>query len=116
MADKSDLKAELERKKQCLAQIREEKKRKEKEKESETQQKAEAAPEDSDLHRKHRETKALLEHWNLTRTSIRYSCVIFWVCFKSLNGTSSKPLFRQAFPVFSILHFSLFATLYVLNY
>uniref|UniRef100_A0A673HMD5 Dynein cytoplasmic 1 intermediate chain 1 n=1 Tax=Sinocyclocheilus rhinocerous TaxID=307959 RepID=A0A673HMD5_9TELE len=56
--------------------IREEKKRKEEEKkkkESETQQKAEAAPEDSDLHCRHRGTKALLEHWNLTRTSIRYS-------------------------------------------
>ncbi|XP_072532223.1 cytoplasmic dynein 1 intermediate chain 1 isoform X2 [Salminus brasiliensis] len=64
MADKSDLKAELERKKQRLAQIREEKKRKEEEKkkkESETQQKAETAPEDSDLDRKRRETEALLQ-------------------------------------------------------
>ncbi|XP_017310814.1 cytoplasmic dynein 1 intermediate chain 1 isoform X1 [Ictalurus punctatus] len=64
MADKSDLKAELERKKQRLAQIREEKKRKEEEKkkkESEIQQKAEAAPEDSDLDRKRRETEALLQ-------------------------------------------------------
>ncbi|XP_066529931.1 cytoplasmic dynein 1 intermediate chain 1 isoform X2 [Hoplias malabaricus] len=64
MADKSDLKAELERKKQRLAQIREEKKRKEEEKkkkESETQQKTEAAPEDSDLDRKRRETEALLQ-------------------------------------------------------
>ncbi|KAA0710403.1 Cytoplasmic dynein 1 intermediate chain 1 [Triplophysa tibetana] len=64
MADKSDLKAELERKKQRLAQIREEKKRKEEErkkKESETQQKVEAAPEDSDLDRKRRETEALLQ-------------------------------------------------------
>ncbi|XP_073788027.1 cytoplasmic dynein 1 intermediate chain 1 isoform X4 [Danio rerio] len=64
MADKSDLKAELERKKQRLAQIREEKKRKEEEKkkkESETQQKAEVAPEDSDLDRKRRETEALLQ-------------------------------------------------------
>ncbi|CAL8297388.1 unnamed protein product [Lota lota] len=64
MADKSDLKAELERKKQRLAQIREEKKRKEEErkkKESENQQKAEAAPEDSDLDRKRRETEALLQ-------------------------------------------------------
>ncbi|XP_036422355.1 cytoplasmic dynein 1 intermediate chain 1 isoform X3 [Colossoma macropomum] len=64
MADKSDLKAELERKKQRLAQIREEKKRKEEEKkkkESETQQKAEIAPEDSDLDRKRRETEALLQ-------------------------------------------------------
>ncbi|CAL8397175.1 unnamed protein product [Gadus morhua 'NCC'] len=64
MADKSDLKAELERKKQRLAQIREEKKRKEEErkkKESENQQKAEAAPQDSDLDRKRRETEALLQ-------------------------------------------------------
>uniref|UniRef100_W5L536 Cytoplasmic dynein 1 intermediate chain 1 n=1 Tax=Astyanax mexicanus TaxID=7994 RepID=W5L536_ASTMX len=64
MADKSDLKAELERKKQRLAQIREEKKRKEEEKkkkESETQQKAETVPEDSDLDRKRRETEALLQ-------------------------------------------------------
>uniref|UniRef100_A0A8B9KJV5 Dynein cytoplasmic 1 intermediate chain 1 n=1 Tax=Astyanax mexicanus TaxID=7994 RepID=A0A8B9KJV5_ASTMX len=64
MADKSDLKAELERKKQRLAQIREEKKRKEEEKkkkESETQQKAETVPEDSDLDHKRRETEALLQ-------------------------------------------------------
>ncbi|XP_062385532.1 cytoplasmic dynein 1 intermediate chain 1 isoform X2 [Sardina pilchardus] len=64
MADKSDLKAELERKKQRLAQIREEKKRKEEErkkKESETQQKAEVVPVDSDLDRKRRETEALLQ-------------------------------------------------------
>ncbi|KAI1885736.1 hypothetical protein AGOR_G00206880 [Albula goreensis] len=64
MSDKSDLKAELERKKQRLAQIREEKKRKEEErkkKESEMQQKTEAVPEDSDLDRKRRETEALLQ-------------------------------------------------------
>uniref|UniRef100_A0A3Q3GVD0 Dynein cytoplasmic 1 intermediate chain 1 n=1 Tax=Kryptolebias marmoratus TaxID=37003 RepID=A0A3Q3GVD0_KRYMA len=64
MSDKSDLKAELERKKQRLAQIREEKKRKEEErkkKESDSQQKAEVTPEDSDLDRKRRETEALLQ-------------------------------------------------------
>uniref|UniRef100_A0A3B4TPF5 Dynein cytoplasmic 1 intermediate chain 1 n=1 Tax=Seriola dumerili TaxID=41447 RepID=A0A3B4TPF5_SERDU len=64
MSDKSDLKAELERKKQRLAQIREEKKRKEEErkkKETESQQKAEVTPEDSDLDRKRRETEALLQ-------------------------------------------------------
>ncbi|XP_029022996.1 cytoplasmic dynein 1 intermediate chain 1 isoform X3 [Betta splendens] len=68
MSDKSDLKAELERKKQRLAQIREEKKRKEEErkkkevrKKSESQQKTEATPEDSDLDRKRRETEALLQ-------------------------------------------------------
>ncbi|XP_062393699.1 cytoplasmic dynein 1 intermediate chain 1 isoform X2 [Sardina pilchardus] len=64
MSEKSDLKAELERKKQRLAQIREEKKRKEEErkkKESESQQKAESVSEDSDLDRKRRETEALLQ-------------------------------------------------------
>ncbi|XP_048117705.1 cytoplasmic dynein 1 intermediate chain 1 isoform X1 [Alosa alosa] len=64
MSEKSDLKAELERKKQRLAQIREEKKRKEEErkkKESEAQQKAESVSEDSDLDRKRRETEALLQ-------------------------------------------------------
>ncbi|XP_061838492.1 cytoplasmic dynein 1 intermediate chain 1 isoform X2 [Nerophis lumbriciformis] len=67
MSDKSDLKAELERKKQRLAQIREEKKRKEEErkkevtKKAESQQKTEASAEDSDLDRKRRETEALLQ-------------------------------------------------------
>ncbi|XP_061616373.1 cytoplasmic dynein 1 intermediate chain 1 isoform X2 [Phyllopteryx taeniolatus] len=68
MSDKSDLKAELERKKQRLAQIREEKKRKEEErkkkevtKKAESQQKTEATSEDSDLDRKRRETEALLQ-------------------------------------------------------
>ncbi|KAI9539755.1 Cytoplasmic dynein 1 intermediate chain 1 [Dissostichus eleginoides] len=64
MSDKSDLKAELERKKQRLAQIRQEKKIKEEErkkKESEIQQKRESIPEDSDLDRKRRETEALLQ-------------------------------------------------------
>ncbi|XP_057683677.1 cytoplasmic dynein 1 intermediate chain 1 isoform X2 [Corythoichthys intestinalis] len=64
MSDKSDLKAELERKKQRLAQIREEKKRKEEErkkKEAESQQKTEPTSEDSDLDRKRRETEALLQ-------------------------------------------------------
>ncbi|XP_053324384.1 cytoplasmic dynein 1 intermediate chain 1 isoform X3 [Spea bombifrons] len=64
MSDKSDLKAELERKKQRLAQIREEKKRKEEErkkKEAEMQQKTEPIHEDTDLDRKRRETEALLQ-------------------------------------------------------
>ncbi|XP_029298917.1 dynein cytoplasmic 1 intermediate chain 1a isoform X4 [Cottoperca gobio] len=68
MSDKSDLKAELERKKQRLAQIRQEKKIKEEErkkkevrKKSESQQKREAIPEVSDLDRKRRETEALLQ-------------------------------------------------------
>ncbi|XP_062848016.1 cytoplasmic dynein 1 intermediate chain 1 [Trichomycterus rosablanca] len=64
MSDRGDLKAELERKKQRLAQIREEKKRKEEErkkKESEVQQKAENTSEESDLDRKRKETEALLQ-------------------------------------------------------
>eukprot|EP00069_Balaena_mysticetus_P002694 bmy_04039T0 len=77
MSDKSDLKAELERKKQRLAQIREEKKRKEEERkkkeifavtyavlsevEADMQQKKEPVQDDSDLDRKRRETEALLQ-------------------------------------------------------
>ncbi|XP_069504651.1 cytoplasmic dynein 1 intermediate chain 1 isoform X2 [Ambystoma mexicanum] len=62
--DKSDLKAELERKKQRLAQIREEKKRKEEErkkKETDLQLTTEQVQEDTDLDRKRRETEALLQ-------------------------------------------------------
>uniref|UniRef100_A0A8C7VRY7 Cytoplasmic dynein 1 intermediate chain 2 n=1 Tax=Oncorhynchus mykiss TaxID=8022 RepID=A0A8C7VRY7_ONCMY len=63
MSDKSELKAELERKKQRLAQIREEKKRKEDErKKKEADLKKDAAPlDDSDLEKKRRETDALLQ-------------------------------------------------------
>ncbi|XP_041810953.1 cytoplasmic dynein 1 intermediate chain 1 isoform X8 [Chelmon rostratus] len=63
MSDKSDLKAELERKKQRLAQIREEKKRKEEERKKKEvrKKKREMTPEDSDLDRKRRETEALLQ-------------------------------------------------------
>ncbi|GAB1286419.1 Cytoplasmic dynein 1 intermediate chain 2 [Apodemus speciosus] len=70
MSDKSELKAELERKKQRLAQIREEKKRKEEErKKKETDQKKEAAvsvQEESDLEKKRREAEALLQSMGLT--------------------------------------------------
>ncbi|XP_027413604.1 cytoplasmic dynein 1 intermediate chain 2 isoform X8 [Bos indicus] len=73
MSDKSELKAELERKKQRLAQIREEKKRKEEErKKKETDQKKEAvAPvqEESDLEKKRREAEALLQSMGLTAES-----------------------------------------------
>uniref|UniRef100_A0A8C4ISY9 Dynein cytoplasmic 1 intermediate chain 2 n=1 Tax=Dicentrarchus labrax TaxID=13489 RepID=A0A8C4ISY9_DICLA len=64
MSDKSELKAELERKKQRLAQIREEKKRKEEErKKKEADQLKDAAlhQDDSDLEKKRRETEALLQ-------------------------------------------------------
>ncbi|XP_058889666.1 cytoplasmic dynein 1 intermediate chain 2 isoform X2 [Acipenser ruthenus] len=69
MSDKSELKAELERKKQRLAQIREEKKRKEEErKKKEADQKKEAAPpqDDSDLEKKRREAEALLQSMGIT--------------------------------------------------
>ncbi|RXM29057.1 Cytoplasmic dynein 1 intermediate chain 2 [Acipenser ruthenus] len=69
MSDKSELKAELERKKQRLAQIREEKKRKEEErKKKEADQKKEAAPpqDDSNLEKKRREAEALLQSMGIT--------------------------------------------------
>ncbi|RMC18553.1 hypothetical protein DUI87_04445 [Hirundo rustica rustica] len=72
MSDKSELKAELERKKQRLAQIREEKKRKEEErKKKETDQKKEVLPvqEESDLEKKRREAEALLQSMGLTPES-----------------------------------------------
>uniref|UniRef100_A0A9R1SHQ9 Dynein cytoplasmic 1 intermediate chain 1 n=2 Tax=Cyprinus carpio TaxID=7962 RepID=A0A9R1SHQ9_CYPCA len=62
MADKSDLKAELERKKQRLAQIREEKKRKEEEKKKkEVRKYFNETYSECDLDRKRRETEALLQ-------------------------------------------------------
>uniref|UniRef100_A0A667Z1B5 Dynein cytoplasmic 1 intermediate chain 2 n=1 Tax=Myripristis murdjan TaxID=586833 RepID=A0A667Z1B5_9TELE len=69
MSDKSELKAELERKKQRLAQIREEKKRKEEErKKKEADQKKDVAPlqDDSDLEKKRREAEALLQSMGIT--------------------------------------------------
>ncbi|OXB60634.1 hypothetical protein ASZ78_001167 [Callipepla squamata] len=72
MSDKSELKAELERKKQRLAQIREEKKRKEEErKKKETDQKKDVLPvqEESDLEKKRREAEALLQSMGLTPES-----------------------------------------------
>ncbi|XP_012691871.1 dynein, cytoplasmic 1, intermediate chain 2a [Clupea harengus] len=73
MSDKSELKAELERKKQRLAQIREEKKRKEedrKKKEAEQQKKEAAQPhDDSELDRKRREADAILQSMGITSES-----------------------------------------------
>uniref|UniRef100_A0A7N8XQ52 Dynein cytoplasmic 1 intermediate chain 2 n=1 Tax=Mastacembelus armatus TaxID=205130 RepID=A0A7N8XQ52_9TELE len=69
MSDKSELKAELERKKQRLAQIREEKKRKEEErKKKEADQLKDAAilQDDSDLEKKRREAEALLQSMGIT--------------------------------------------------
>uniref|UniRef100_A0A8D0DEY6 Dynein cytoplasmic 1 intermediate chain 2 n=1 Tax=Sander lucioperca TaxID=283035 RepID=A0A8D0DEY6_SANLU len=69
MSDKSELKAELERKKQRIAQIREEKKRKEEEKKKKdrgTEAGSSAGHEDSDLERKRREAEALLQSVGIT--------------------------------------------------
>ncbi|XP_030641744.1 dynein, cytoplasmic 1, intermediate chain 2a isoform X1 [Chanos chanos] len=68
MSDKSELKAELERKKQRLAQIREEKRKKEEERKKEAEQKKKAVPlqDDSDLERKRREAEDLLNSMGIT--------------------------------------------------
>uniref|UniRef100_A0A674MSV9 Dynein cytoplasmic 1 intermediate chain 2 n=1 Tax=Takifugu rubripes TaxID=31033 RepID=A0A674MSV9_TAKRU len=68
MSDKSEIKAELERKKQRLAQIREEKKRKEERKKKEADQQKDAVlhQDDSDLEKKRRETEALLQSMGIT--------------------------------------------------
>uniref|UniRef100_A0AAV2JQ93 Uncharacterized protein n=2 Tax=Knipowitschia caucasica TaxID=637954 RepID=A0AAV2JQ93_KNICA len=70
MSDKSELKAELERKKQRIAQIREEKKRKEEEKKKKDVDSKRASEgsghEDSDLERKRREADALLQSVGIT--------------------------------------------------
>ncbi|XP_007546528.1 cytoplasmic dynein 1 intermediate chain 2-like isoform X3 [Poecilia latipinna] len=68
MSDKSELKAELERKKLRLAQIREEKRRKEEERKKADQQQKEASQQqdDSDLEKKRREADALLQSMGIT--------------------------------------------------
>uniref|UniRef100_A0A3Q4I0B6 Dynein, cytoplasmic 1, intermediate chain 2b n=1 Tax=Neolamprologus brichardi TaxID=32507 RepID=A0A3Q4I0B6_NEOBR len=70
MSDKSELKAELERKKQRIAQIREEKKRKEEEKKKKDTERLKLfvcpGHEDSDLERKRREAEALLQSVGIT--------------------------------------------------
>ncbi|XP_077374372.1 dynein, cytoplasmic 1, intermediate chain 2a-like isoform X1 [Festucalex cinctus] len=69
MSDKSELKAELERKKQRIAQIREEKKRKEEEKkkkDGDSKRSVEAGSEDSDLEKKRKEAEALLQSVGIT--------------------------------------------------
>uniref|UniRef100_A0AAX7SUL8 Dynein, cytoplasmic 1, intermediate chain 2b n=1 Tax=Astatotilapia calliptera TaxID=8154 RepID=A0AAX7SUL8_ASTCA len=74
MSDKSELKAELERKKQRIAQIREEKKRKEEEKKKKdlfAMGGSSAGHEDSDLERKRREAEALLQSVGITPDPLR---------------------------------------------
>ncbi|XP_077472998.1 dynein, cytoplasmic 1, intermediate chain 2a-like isoform X1 [Stigmatopora argus] len=69
MSEKSELKAELERKKQRLAQIREEKKRKEEErkkKEAEILKETAVHHEESDLEKKRSEADALLQSFGIT--------------------------------------------------
>uniref|UniRef100_A0A672MVR8 Cytoplasmic dynein 1 intermediate chain 2-like n=1 Tax=Sinocyclocheilus grahami TaxID=75366 RepID=A0A672MVR8_SINGR len=69
MSDKSELKAELERKKQRLAQIREEKKRKEEERKKK-EEGASPLQDDSDLERKRREAEALLQSMGIVDASM----------------------------------------------
>ncbi|XP_051865312.1 cytoplasmic dynein 1 intermediate chain 2-like isoform X1 [Pristis pectinata] len=69
MADKSELKAELERKKLRLAQIREEKKRKEEEKkkkDGDFKKETPSSQVELDLERKRKETEALLQSIGIT--------------------------------------------------
>ncbi|KAJ3595299.1 hypothetical protein NHX12_004603 [Muraenolepis orangiensis] len=66
MSDKSELKAELERKKQRIAQIREEKKRKEEERKKKDGDAKRGSEDDSDLDRKRREAEALLQSVGIT--------------------------------------------------
>ncbi|XP_033984798.1 cytoplasmic dynein 1 intermediate chain 2-like isoform X2 [Trematomus bernacchii] len=70
MSDKSELKAELERKKQRLAQIREEKKRKEEERKKQAADQLKDAAnhqDDTDLEKKRRETEAMLQSMGITQ-------------------------------------------------
>uniref|UniRef100_A0AAR2IMJ0 Dynein, cytoplasmic 1, intermediate chain 2a n=1 Tax=Pygocentrus nattereri TaxID=42514 RepID=A0AAR2IMJ0_PYGNA len=82
MSDKSELKAELERKKQRLAQIREEKKRKEEERKK--KEEPVTLQDDSDLEKKRREAEALLQSMGITPDvpSWLFSeiCVCVYVC------------------------------------
>uniref|UniRef100_A0AAX7TZU4 Dynein, cytoplasmic 1, intermediate chain 2a n=1 Tax=Astatotilapia calliptera TaxID=8154 RepID=A0AAX7TZU4_ASTCA len=66
MSDKSELKAELERKKQRLAQIREEKRRKEEERKKAELKEVVLPQDDSDLEKKRREAEALLQSVGIT--------------------------------------------------
>uniref|UniRef100_A0A8C9TI14 Dynein cytoplasmic 1 intermediate chain 2 n=2 Tax=Scleropages formosus TaxID=113540 RepID=A0A8C9TI14_SCLFO len=68
MSEKSEWKAELERKKQRLAQIREEKRRKEEERKKEADQKKDAIllQDESDLEKKWREAEAMLQSMGMT--------------------------------------------------
>ncbi|XP_061413734.1 cytoplasmic dynein 1 intermediate chain 1-like isoform X5 [Lethenteron reissneri] len=110
MSDKTDLKAELERKKQRLAQIREEKRRKEEERKlKEAEMKRETVFDESDLERKRRETEALLhsigippeppldDHWtdhysHPLRVVTWDTCLFHYLVPPPMSPTSSKSL------------------------
>ncbi|XP_016123597.1 cytoplasmic dynein 1 intermediate chain 2 isoform X2 [Sinocyclocheilus grahami] len=83
MSDKSELKAELERKKQRLAQIREEKKKKEEErkkKELDGRKEGASPPQDdSDLERKRREAEALLQSMGIVDASMEDTCLFHYL-------------------------------------
>uniref|UniRef100_A0A8C4N4M3 Dynein cytoplasmic 1 intermediate chain 2 n=1 Tax=Eptatretus burgeri TaxID=7764 RepID=A0A8C4N4M3_EPTBU len=102
MADRLDLKAELERKKQRLAQIREEKRRREEErKRREAELKKEPQTEESDLERKRRETEAFLHSIGIPaepplgqplRVVTWDTCLFHYLVPPPMSPTSSKSL------------------------
>uniref|UniRef100_A0A8C1L0S7 Dynein, cytoplasmic 1, intermediate chain 2a n=1 Tax=Cyprinus carpio TaxID=7962 RepID=A0A8C1L0S7_CYPCA len=99
MSDKSELKAELERKKQRLAQIREEKKRKEEErKKKEAELKKEAVPlqDDSDLEKKRREADALLQSMGITPDTPVGKSPTYVYVFLSSGPTPMSPTAKSA--------------------
>uniref|UniRef100_A0AAX7U639 Dynein, cytoplasmic 1, intermediate chain 2a n=1 Tax=Astatotilapia calliptera TaxID=8154 RepID=A0AAX7U639_ASTCA len=77
MSDKSELKAELERKKQRLAQIREEKRRKEEERKKAELKEVVLPQDDSDLEKKRREAEALLQSVGIT-TDVTVGMNLHW--------------------------------------
>ncbi|KAL3969980.1 homrobox protein Hox-C10 [Sarotherodon galilaeus] len=84
MSDKSELKAELERKKQRLAQIREEKRRKEEERKKAELKEVVLPQDDSDLEKKRREAEALLQSVGIT-TDVTVDIYIVLYCYKQFT-------------------------------
>uniref|UniRef100_A0A8C1T1D2 Dynein, cytoplasmic 1, intermediate chain 2a n=1 Tax=Cyprinus carpio TaxID=7962 RepID=A0A8C1T1D2_CYPCA len=97
MSDKSELKAELERKKQRLAQIREEKKRKEEErKKKELKKEAVPLQDDSDLEKKRREADALLQSMGITPDTPVGKSLHYVYVFLSSGPTPMSPTAKSA--------------------
>uniref|UniRef100_A0A3P8PC19 Dynein, cytoplasmic 1, intermediate chain 2a n=1 Tax=Astatotilapia calliptera TaxID=8154 RepID=A0A3P8PC19_ASTCA len=87
MSDKSELKAELERKKQRLAQIREEKRRKEEERKKAELKEVVLPQDDSDLEKKRREAEALLQSVGITtdlKPPVHHIYIVLY-CYKQFT-------------------------------